>query len=150
MPPLPVLPDVPDVPDVPLLGGVGADGVAFGSLGGVGAGMVASGSGAGAVAGGVVPGVVALSVAPVLVPVSALRSLQPTSEALARMALSSSAVLVTFMVFPFTVSKVIQLMIATVSPIAWNRLRVIASRLSYAGARVRSNAGTSAEISRAR
>lgn len=149
MPPLPVL---PDVPDVPLLGGVGAGGVAFGSLGVVGAGMVASGAGAGAgvVAGGGVPGVVALSVAPVLAPVSAPRFLQPASVALARMALSSSAVLVTFMVFPFTVSKVIRLMIATVSPIAWNRLRVIVSRLPYAGARVRSNAGTSAEISRAR
>jgi hypothetical protein len=100
------LPVVPDVPDVPLLGGcVGAGGVAFGSVGVVGAGIVVSGAvaGAGAAAGGVVAGVVALSVVPVLVPVSAVRFLQPASVPAARIALSSSAVLDTFMVFPFTV-----------------------------------------------
>jgi hypothetical protein len=102
------LPVVPDVPDVPLLGGcVGAGGVAFGSVGVVGAGIVVSGvvagAGVGAAAGGVVAGVVALSVVPVLVPVSAVRFLQPASVPAARIALSSSAVLDTFMMFPFTV-----------------------------------------------
>jgi hypothetical protein len=102
------LPVVPEVPDVPLDGGV--VGVALGSVGVAGAGVVVSGAGVGVgvAAGGVVAAGVAgavVSVAPVLVPVSAARSLQPARVAVASTALNSSVVLSAFMIFPFTVSK---------------------------------------------
>ena len=156
--PVPVpLPVVPLVPEAPLLGGVAGAGAVLGSLG-RGAGAVLSGSGVGAGTGaGVTDGVTvdgvagaALSVVPVE---SALRFLQPASVAVASIALNSSAVVVfnDFMVTSFQCKSKgnCSPRVKPVLYLCW-RACAFGSAWTQAGASVRSRAGTSAEISRAR